>query len=494
MKRYSVFLLVTLASFVIVTIAVAEVPSAISYQGRLTTPAGTPVTDANYTVVFTIYDAATSGISKWTETQSVTTSGGLFSVPLGSVAPISDTVFSGSTRYLGVKIGADPELTPRTALVAVPYAHRVSTVDGASGGTILGSTIITNPRAGFSNVLSLSSNANTANLDLIPQINGTGVLNVNTVGSLAFAIASNRYMTIANDGNIGIGTTTPEDKLHVAGTIRADQFRGPLVVNGGNITYAADGGDHIFTTATQERMRVTVDGNVGIGTTSPGDKLEVGEGGNVVLKAAGDDPGDIIFRTSTGVEKGRIWSEPSAGSNKLHLRGGSQVIGISIDSVGNVGVGTTTPDIDAKLSVNGYTFAKAPIVVYDSAYSPYSATFDISWARDVKVDNNLVQQQANEFDFLLKKPGFYRVSTFSRFSCGTTIYVWVSIYKNGISENYIDGVSSTLTTAFVSGSVVVQSNGSDIFKIHASSSGGQSFGVYQNFVLNQLSIEYLGAN
>jgi hypothetical protein len=225
MKRCSAFLLITLASFVIVLRVSAQVPNVISYQGRLTTPAGSPVPDAGYTVVFTIYDAATGGISKWTETQSVTTSGGLFSVPLGAVVPISDTVFSGSTRYLGIKIAADPELTPRTALIAVPYAHRVSTVDGATGGTISGNSTIQN--------------------DLIVS------------------------------GNVGVGTATPWDKLHVAGAIRADQFRGPLIVNGGNITYAADGGDHIFTTGTIERMRVTVGGNVGIGSTSPGEKLTV---------------------------------------------------------------------------------------------------------------------------------------------------------------------------------------------------------------------------
>jgi len=39
---------------------------------------------------------------------------------------------------LGIQIGSDPEISPRTRLVTVPWAHRVSTVDGASGGLISG--------------------------------------------------------------------------------------------------------------------------------------------------------------------------------------------------------------------------------------------------------------------------------------------------------------------------------------------------------------------
>jgi Chaperone of endosialidase len=112
----------------------AAVPGLINYQGFLTDTAGDPVADASYPVVFTIYDAFFTSV--WTEPQNVTTTNGLFTVLLGSVNPIHDTVFTGKTRYLGIAVNGDPEITPRTALVSVPYAHRVSTVDSASGGNI----------------------------------------------------------------------------------------------------------------------------------------------------------------------------------------------------------------------------------------------------------------------------------------------------------------------------------------------------------------------
>lgn len=114
----------------------AAVPTSMNYQGRLTTPTGAAVPDGSYDVVFTIYDASVGGVSKWSEAKIVTAEGGLFAVELGTSNPIPDTVFSNANRYLGVKVGSDPEMTPRARLVSVPYAYNVGTLNGATGGTI----------------------------------------------------------------------------------------------------------------------------------------------------------------------------------------------------------------------------------------------------------------------------------------------------------------------------------------------------------------------
>jgi hypothetical protein len=45
----------------------ADVPQLINYQGRLTDGSGVPVADGTYEVIFTIYDAAVAGNSRWTE-------------------------------------------------------------------------------------------------------------------------------------------------------------------------------------------------------------------------------------------------------------------------------------------------------------------------------------------------------------------------------------------------------------------------------------------
>ncbi len=125
----------------------AATPSLVSYQGRLTDLSGTPVADGNYSVAFTVYDASTGGTALWTETQNVATVGGLFSVQLGAVTALDATVFTDPNRWLGVKVGADPELVPRTRFTSSPYADRIATVDGSTGGQIAGPVEVTG--AGF---------------------------------------------------------------------------------------------------------------------------------------------------------------------------------------------------------------------------------------------------------------------------------------------------------------------------------------------------------
>ena len=98
-------------------------PTVVSFQGLLTDPGtGLPIADATYSIRFSIWDGAGAGTEQWNETQNVTTSGGLFDVLLGSVTPLTTTVFDGDPRYLEVKVGADPAMTPRQRFVTVPYA------------------------------------------------------------------------------------------------------------------------------------------------------------------------------------------------------------------------------------------------------------------------------------------------------------------------------------------------------------------------------------
>lgn len=142
--------------------------------------------------------------------------------------------------------------------------------------------------------------------------------------SFSLLTANTRRLTIDYNGNIGIGTTTPGARLEIAGTASSpnlfldnSQFsanRNPLTgavvdatkgsativlsanINGGNMqfhTNAATGG------AVAERMRITENGNVGIGTTDPkGYKLAVN--GSVIatsmtVKLYNDWP-DYVFK------------------------------------------------------------------------------------------------------------------------------------------------------------------------------------------------------
>tara|TARA_R100001594_G_scaffold25932_3_gene50626 strand:+ start:5996 stop:8530 length:2535 start_codon:yes stop_codon:yes gene_type:complete len=93
---------------------------------------------------------------------------------------------------------------------------------------------------------------------------------------------------VDDSGNVGIGTATPTDKLTIQETNMYHQFGdytyytshslGIRVLNGGYLQMGTDGDNsvHIHTNGfANKRMSITSAGNVGIGTTAPGEKLDV---------------------------------------------------------------------------------------------------------------------------------------------------------------------------------------------------------------------------
>lgn|GEM_PF-791760 len=119
-------------------LADAGTPQLVSYQGRLTDSDGEPVEDGNYDLTLSIWDALSTGNSKWSETQlAVPVKAGLFTIQLGAVNPLPDSVFDGDLRYLEVSVNGQA-LSPRTQFTSVGFANRIASVDGAAGGQISG--------------------------------------------------------------------------------------------------------------------------------------------------------------------------------------------------------------------------------------------------------------------------------------------------------------------------------------------------------------------
>ncbi len=117
-------------------VAYGAAPQMLNYQGRLTGTSGDPVS-GTYSMTFAIYDDSTGGNPIWSEASDVYVNEGIFSVILGSQVPIDDTVFAEPDRWLQLAVEGE-DVVPRTRLTSVAYSHRVSTVDGASGGIIQG--------------------------------------------------------------------------------------------------------------------------------------------------------------------------------------------------------------------------------------------------------------------------------------------------------------------------------------------------------------------
>ena len=101
--------------------AAADVPATITHQGRLFTAAGAPV-GATIDTVFSIYASPTATVALWQETRAVSYDNGYFSAALGSQVAFGPSLFDGSVRYMGIKVGTDAEMTPRAPIASVPYA------------------------------------------------------------------------------------------------------------------------------------------------------------------------------------------------------------------------------------------------------------------------------------------------------------------------------------------------------------------------------------
>ena len=168
----------------------AAVPGLMSYQGMLKSSGGIPV-NGTYSIKFSIYDVASGGVALWSETQgAVAVKDGNFAVNLGSVSSLNDGIFQAATRYLGVKVGADPELSPRRRFSSAGYAFRVNTIDGATGGSIQGDA---------------SVNGNSA-------VNGNATINGNTQIT-GYATVAN-YLTVNN--SVTSTAITPSGTANIA--------------------------------------------------------------------------------------------------------------------------------------------------------------------------------------------------------------------------------------------------------------------------------------
>lgn len=114
----------------------SAVPSSITVQGRLTDSTGTPFPPGTKGFLFRIFDAPSGGTEIWSgEDQFLPTdSEGLWAAQVGAIVGLTADVFTDSVRWLEIVVNGT--ILPRIRLVTGAYAHRVSTVDGASGGTI----------------------------------------------------------------------------------------------------------------------------------------------------------------------------------------------------------------------------------------------------------------------------------------------------------------------------------------------------------------------
>jgi len=491
--RFMQLPIVILFAFLIFSISVshAEIPKVLNYQGKVTDTGGVPVSDGNYSMTFTIYDAETAGTSLWSSgAMMLAVSAGIFSVLLGESPQPALSLEFDIDYWVEVDIEGDVQ-SPRTRLGSVGYAFMASgivpetEVVGSSGYPMLkgsnsgagaglrgdsdqgigvrGETQATDNK-GVYGVANATEGITSGVYGVSHSMDGTGVfgevtattgvnygikgVHESTNGAAVIGLANGTSGVASGvigytDSPTGYGVsgrTTSSSGLNYGVYGFSYSSEGIGVYGIGNAasgtnygiygeTNSSDGFAGYFT----GRARVTGDltvtsgGNLGVGVNVPDNPL-------VVAGAESDTPGDgahIKLRDSSNGNHAFALRIGSSGGADLHLDSyysGWQTLATIDRENGRVGLGTDTPDRD--LSVVGYVRASndADETEYTEIYHGGSHAF-INW----NGDGNFDIRYANSAKMTVKQDGNVGIGTTNP---GATLDVrGTAIFNEGGGDN-----------------------------------------------------------
>jgi Phage T4 tail fibre len=265
--------------------------------------------------------------------------------------------------------------------LAVDISSTTTTYNGYTGANV---ALMLKNKSNTANNFTVLSFANSGT-NTIADITAINTNHSTHTGRLCFSTRAagagpQQRMLIDENGNVGIGTTTPASKLQINGngtgttalsiiensasTVGAHfiseganniMFQLKATANGGINTELRTGGNSYLN---------ALYGNVGIGTTAPLNKLQIGS------NPQGWNENDMVISNSTNSLA--IHNTPTHtylyGSGDIAIRPGFGQMAVYAKANGDVGIGTTAPD--AKLAVKGTIHAQEVRVDLNGAVAP----------------------------------------------------------------------------------------------------------------------------
>ena len=313
---------------------------------------------AHSTEVFSITSAGdTNSIVSGDGTNSVKTKffvgdGGLALTSNDPVGAIADFGYGGTSLFQsnveqlattssGIKVKGGDKGQPGYTFIGDTntgmYSDTADQLDFATGGNI-GMVIDSSSNVGIgtsSPAFKLDVSVSTAG-DYAALINNTNSTNgygllarTASTGTSSYAFAaragSSDIFVVRADGNVGIGTTSPGQKLDVSGNIASNSIYLYDSTSNDRLVLDLDGSDNLqistgtstgsrgitFFTESSEKMRILSGGNVGIGNTSPGNKLEV----TGIIEATVGDTGGFAYGADPATKQGLMISVSNTGGD-----------------------------------------------------------------------------------------------------------------------------------------------------------------------------------
>ena len=322
------------ASFTSPVMATNGISRTINFQGRLVRNdsgnVGLNVANNTYSVVFTFYNNGTAGqgTTLWTETQTVTTTDGIFRVALGSVTPIpANFNFNWDGLYLGIKVGTDTEMTPRIQMAAVPFAFNAQQV------------------AGLTIQDSATGTAGSTSATLRIGTSGTSPITVDLgTQNLTFTTSGTTTLTLPTSGTL-VTTTLGSD---IAGNSRNITALAGLTINAGGAINSAAAGTLGIGTSTTTGLTF---GNNGVTSMT----LNFGTSGNLVLTK-----GAAALSCAGNANGGKLTTDASGNVSCADDTSGSGGGGTNYfgQTAGLIYIGNTTTDF----AIGGNSTASADFV------------------------------------------------------------------------------------------------------------------------------------
>jgi hypothetical protein len=374
--------------------------------------------------------------------------------------------------------------------------------------------------------------ASTTVLQLVNSTTGTGnsdgflltqgglntTIENSEAGYMAFRTSADEKMRITSAGNVGIGTTSPEDKLDVVGGLRisanktantnkTNRIKGEhyditeepttfMYMNNfasSNILYIGGGssvenaatqlnfytaGNNTTTTGTA-RMVIIPSGNIGIGTGDPDEKLHV-RGEQVYLYNDIDTNNTYFYARNSSSGNAGIKMKNSQGewtiiaNDRLRFYDDDNSIErFTILSSGNVGIGTVSPAYTLQVQGTGY----------------FSSNL-LSSGLTAQTNSNYIRESSDQIRYLSRING-RNINHNAQFINGTAS--GYNLYNNsGGSATSISVIYYTGDTA-ISTSAIPNSNGY-VLKISYTSGAGNTSPGFGGFYLGTTNSETINAD